>query len=711
MQAETGGEDEEGRKGLALWRLVETIIDSKPFYAKHQDQLKTQLLIFTQAQAKVDFASAGNWLFGEEKKEEGNEGSGKGQEFTSEERFAMFVLFDFVCRLFQQEQMHDEAYMELKNRIVREYISDETIEGKIAGKKKELDFGKLEKESRNKYKFKSWAILINFMQKGSFLFNLYLVKYLGRETIYQIFEKEKGNTESQKNLYKIAYSLEQAAKAIGGTSGRKEYLVSQYQYIQEGLEQLLDGLPLSPKVIYGEQLLGHRQEIMSGYRWLDRIEESDSQSEQWFNCIENELVESKTDKRAMREWHLADAANLNDMYLYWLYYENCWAEQKKRYHDIGEMLKKLRTRGVIKTILNQMEPVMDKYRIKKIDEGDYGVQGGSSNEQVVIQLLDQHKLWEKEYAKGTVCRYLKNKVNDVISQMLKGRMAFDASALKEGAYGDLMECEEGSSGRALICDFKRELRKIMELSYSHAFFDGGYYMRLEHVLVVQCMLEDFFESHPQVQFGKKEVWQLLLAMRELPLVCYSSGWEKIQQELKEREEKFFQKYESQLEDEETKEARRNREFDEIKEYLQNRYYGENPTSPIRKLLADYKGKEDYRGKCNYLMYSVQKDEIEKQQKQKELELSEDGWNQVWQNIEQESLNAEGRFYIHSYLRFLQETGSDVAKAGARADDIAALVKDIIESEIIADKRTQNEIYDLLSKEIGLTEEEFEGLFS
>lgn len=709
MQAETGGEDEEGRKGLALWRLVETIIDSKPFYAKHQDQLKTQLLIFTQAQAKVDFASAGNWLFGEEKKEEGNEGSGKGQEFTSEERFAMFVLFDFVCRLFQQEQMHDEAYMELKNRIVREYISDETIEGKIAGKKKELDFGKLEKESGNKYKFKSWAILINFMQKGSFLFNLYLVKYLGRETIYQIFEKEKGNTESQKNLYKIAYSLEQAAKAIGGTSDRKEYLVSQYQYIQEGLEQLLDGLPLSPKVIYGEQLLGHRQGVMSGYRRLDRVGESGSQSGQWFNVIENELADSKTGFLAMKQWHLANAAYLNDMYVYWLYYENCWAEQKKRYHGIGEMLKKLCARGVIKTILDQMDPVIDKYRIKKIDEGGYGVQEGNSKEQAVIQLLDQHKLWEKEYAKGTVCRYLKNKVDDVISQMSKGRLVFDASALKEGAYGNLMKCEEGSSGRALICSFKRELRKIMELSYSHAFMDGGYYMRLEHVLVVQCMLEDFFESHPRVQFWKKEVWQLLLAMRELPLVCYSSGWEKIQQELKEREEKFFKEYENQLKDEKMKEAEENGEFDKIKEYLQNEYYRKSPTSPIKKLLADYKGKGDYRGECNYLMYSVQKDEIEKQQK--ELELSEDGWKQIWQKREQESLNAEGRFYIHSYLRFLQETGSDMAKAGARADDIAALVKDIIESEIIADKRIQNEIYDLLSKEIGLTEEEFEGLFS
>lgn len=243
---EEGKKDEESRKRLVLWRLVETIIDSKPFYAKHQEQLKTQVLIFTQAQAKVNFESAYNWLFGEkEAAKKGKSIFGAGQEFTSEERFAMFTLFDFVCRLFHQEQMNDEAYMKLKNRIMREYISDETIEGKIAGKEKELDFQKLEKENKNGNR----AILVNFIQQGSYLFNLYLVKYLGRETIYQILKEEKEGTEKQENLYKIAYSLVQTAQAIGGKSGRKEYLASQYKYIQKGMEQLLDGLPLSSKVI------------------------------------------------------------------------------------------------------------------------------------------------------------------------------------------------------------------------------------------------------------------------------------------------------------------------------------------------------------------------------------------------------------------------------------------------------------------------------
>lgn len=418
---------------------------------------------------------------------------------------------------------------------------------------------------------------------------------------------------------------------------------------------------------------------------------------------------SETDNIVMKRHGLVKAEYMNDMYLYWLYYEKCWKEQKKRYHDIKEMQEKLCARGVIKAILNQMEPVLDKYRIKKIEEGDYSFQEGDSREKAVIQLLDKHGLWEKEYAKGTVCQYLKKKVDDVILKMPKGRLLFDAGVLKKSVYDDLMKCEEGSSGRALICGFKCELRKIMDVFYGHEFSDGGYYMRLEHVLVVQCMLEDFFESHPKVQFGKREVWQLLLAMRELPLVCYSSGWGKIQQELKRREEEFFKKFENQLEDKVMEGLKKSGQLSEAKGYLQNRHYRENPSLPFSKLLEEVQNKAVSKEECRYLMYSVQKDEIKG--RQEKLELSEKDRDQVWQKLGQESFNTEDRFYIHSYLRFLQETNSDVAKAGARADDIAELVKDLIDSEIIADKRTQNEIYDLLSEEMGLTEEEFEGLFS
>lgn len=68
------------------------------------------------------------------------------------------------------------------------------------------------------------------------------------------------------------------------------------------------------------------------------------------------------------------------------------------------------------------------------------------------------------------------------------------------------------------------------------------------------------------------------------------------------------------------------------------------------------------------------------------------------------------FFCHALLRYFQENDSDAAKAGAQAEEIARLVTYLLESEILADHRISNEIYEALRPELSLTEEEFEALF-
>ena len=82
----------------------------------------------------------------------------------------------------------------------------------------------------------------------------------------------------------------------------------------------------------------------------------------------------------------------------------------------------------------------------------------------------------------------------------------------------------------------------------------------------------------------------------------------------------------------------------------------------------------------------------------------------WDYFEPKLQEKEGIFIFQSYLRYLQANESEAKKAGARAEDIVKLAKYMLDSEIKADERIQNEVYQIISKKIDITENEFEVLF-
>lgn len=82
----------------------------------------------------------------------------------------------------------------------------------------------------------------------------------------------------------------------------------------------------------------------------------------------------------------------------------------------------------------------------------------------------------------------------------------------------------------------------------------------------------------------------------------------------------------------------------------------------------------------------------------------------WEDVEPVISPKECQFIFHSYLRYLQGNDKDAEKAGAQAEDIATLAGYMLDGETIADKRIQNEVYEIISKKLELTEEEFDALF-
>ena len=102
--------------------------------------------------------------------------------------------------------------------------------------------------------------------------------------------------------------------------------------------------------------------------------------------------------------------------------------------------------------------------------------------------------------------------------------------------------------------------------------------------------------------------------------------------------------------------------------------------------------------------------LEEEEKKEERKKQEGKKVRGWDYFEPKLQEKEGIFIFQSYLRYLQANESEAKKAGARAEDIVKLAKYMLDSEIKADERIQNEVYQIISKKIDITENEFEVLF-
>ena len=83
---------------------------------------------------------------------------------------------------------------------------------------------------------------------------------------------------------------------------------------------------------------------------------------------------------------------------------------------------------------------------------------------------------------------------------------------------------------------------------------------------------------------------------------------------------------------------------------------------------------------------------------------------MWINFEPIISEKKVIFFFHSYLRYLQENDNDAETVNSRAKDIVTLAEYMLDSEIKADEMLQNEIYQIISEDMEITEDEFETLF-
>lgn len=716
-------------ENLAKWRLIETIVDSNPFYAKYRERLLQQIILQVKKQVKVDFLSLINWLYrdrcnapqSEKKKQQEERQSEKKEQqekevrgFSPEEKFSIFLLADFAARLFSPQDLENDSYQRLKQWIIGEYLSNESIDGKIAPQRVWIDLQKVEKEK----KYTVEAALLSFLVQGDFIFDLYLIHYLGREEIYRILRvngKRYFNTKVNEELYKLAYALAKTVSTINENEEQiKSYLANLYLKMEKTLLNLLDELPLQPEVIYGEQLF---RELWSLTQEFMYSEDKTNLAANYYYSLDEYISKANDEMQQHRESYRLWANYTIKYVFYWIYFEWYMRERKEDQikFDLMEKTRTLFGRGMAKALMKRMREIMDKSQVKALSTENYGSFEGKDDRmqrQVIVQ-IDKHKMWNCQYVADKVFPYLRKKTEDCQEWIARGRQIFDVSAVVEGAYIKFKQCPKGSSGIALAYDLMKRLDKIMFLSNKDKFADGKYYMRLEHVLTIQCMLEEFLQIHSRIRYGKQEIRRLLKELKELPLVIRTLEWHKIEQELEQREEQFFKEIEDSLKDKMTRklteQEKLEQEVDKIYEqcYLEKkaieRFWGE-PSYIKKYMKEDYEIKDIGINDSNYLCYLVEKKAVE--QLNGGQQPTEEDWKQIEKTVEWEDV----KFYFHSYLRYLQANGGSTDNIYAHAEEIVALVNYLMDSEIIADQRLQNQIFEVVSRELELTEEQFQDLF-
>lgn len=692
----------EDEKTLLFWRFIETMADAKPLYTKYKSVLMKQVIVLGQGRVKIDFANAYQLLYAEPSKEKEEKGVNG---LSARERFSIYSLIDFAARLFPQEG-HEDKKQDLKNRMIQEYLSDETIDDKIASKRELIEY-LVNKEAKKAFQDDSVrSVLVTFLRECDFILVLHLIRCLGRENIYDMLTDNKKYISEKEIACKIAYALSRAIQAINDSEESiQDYLAGLYLQMRDTMLKLLNNLSLNPRVIYGRQLID--QVTIFGMLFMNNANDLAYAA---FENIESYVSDNKMD--------LLSIEYLNRKLVYWIYYEK---ELRERHEnrvefDIKHKAEETVSAGLTKTIMNQMleKKVIDQYVVRALKEVGYdriseGKGKKDKQEIQVIEQIDRLELWKSAYVQNKVDLFLNKKRKDYVSKMSCGRAIFDATQLQAGAYAELKNCYKGSSGKALIIGLESKVRGVMFLPVAEqaGLKDGKYYLCLEQVLIIQCLLEEFLQIHWRVQYGKKEARKLLMEVKELPLVIHASERDKADEQLHRMEEAFFTQNPYLLRDSQAIELEQSEEGKKQIAELCGRWYDSSAKEGEWGLIRAFVGETGVKNEM-YFRYLIQKMQIE--MRKESLDEEKRKAETDWSCIEPDILEDDYIFFFHSYLRCLQANDTEAKNAGAQAEDIAKLAQYMLDGEVKADEKIQNEVYQIISREIELTEEEFEELF-
>lgn len=720
QSAENAEESEGTDRTVGFWRLIETMIDSKVLYARYRTQILERVLVRTKEGVRVDFFSVHTLLYGKEVAIDENTSKTDGDDMTmqAENGFAIFLLADFTARLFGQKIEGDRNYKVLKNRVIKEYLRNESIDGKIAEPRDFIDLNWWIPKDVYERMLSIQRVLTEFLLNGDFIFDIYLITYLGRTEIYTILNDigRIKNEDEHQAVYKVASALMKVIEAMGeNEEEQKNYLASLYLRMHDTLMDLLDLLPQDAKVVYGASLV---QGVVTRRKKSNKWREGRNWVYMGIENVNSYLVNCQNYNGQTAEKNLALADERLQKLLYWIYFETEMREKKdeQMQFNIQNMAQEVIYRGMTMSFMKQLGSAVQREGIKRLGESSYIVSDEQSEKKQmeIICRIDEKNMWRHEYVIQNVKDFLNKRRKAYVNLAIEGRILFDMrELLKEGgAYQQFEDCQTGSSNTALVIGLQEKLKEFLRLGGEEK--TENVYLCMEQVLVLECTLEEFLKNHSRIQYGKWETRRLLTAVKELPLVLRTdiTDWKEKITAFQEGERAFLK--ETGLDDIAGKLEKygvTEQDIDNTHRRIQIWKENDLEENIIKNYLLERKLPDKDEIKY-YISYMVRKKEIGNQWEQlktpnRQLEEWKEEW---WESIEKPIPEQQLRFYLHSYLRCLQANDKDAQHVGELADSVAKLTEYVFESGKIADKQTQSEFFAMVGEELGISEEEFETLF-
>lgn len=677
-------ETDQEKRELPEKILLETMIASKILYARYREQLLKQIIVFKEKEVTIHFDNAYNFIYKPIADKE------RVFQYSAVERFEFFVFIDFAVRIFAPHSMSEESYLKLKNAIVSDFINHEEIEGRIpANSVRNI---RLMDEDKDRSWEGSRKLLREFLHKGDFLLDLYLIMYLGRDRIGEIVNPNSNNLKRE-YMYSIANALAKTIFSMKADMAlQKDYIAGLYLIFPEQINELINEISLDSSVIFGETVLGNLTELGRVIKYYNS--HAINTADIYFDMTESWITELKRlNNGYWANFYLKKSR-------FWIYYD--WALKTDFCSfALNDIAANLVHKGILKTEMKLMESFFKEHRIEKLSAEEYAgiLEKKERKQEQAVIVIDRKDLWEYSYVKTNIKRYLRTQIRLYANYIANNRVVFDISSIlkPQGAYAQFKNREASRTGKTLVDKLEKKLEKILFLGkhdneIQETVCDS--YISLEHLMVIQCILKEFLEFHPKAKYGKLEVKRLLMESGEVPVLLKEEEkvWEEIQKKIEDKENCFFNEVFREVSDKLTETE---------KEEICKIYYSQSSGPILDEMIQEVAGNNITDIEMNLAKYYIQ---------EKKIQSYKNDSNILWQPSEQVVMGKEIKFYLHSYLRYLQANDKNMEEIGAEAEAVAEFVQLALESETLADQKEQNGIFEILSNNMELTEEEFEQLF-
>ena len=309
------------------------------------------------------------------------------------------------------------------------------------------------------------------------------------------------------------------------------------------------------------------------------------------------------------------------------------------------------------------DDIMRQFEVIPIKNDDYGgkIVAKNNNEKKIQEIIfcaERLNSWIDTSVYNKLYDFIKRKLNE-LHKDINNFIIFDIKDLKETEYQELINCNKGISGKALIITAISRIKELLGVGKEP---DSYQYMSLAQLLCLEYYIDNFMEKHDRMQLGWGELYRFRKALKTIPAVLPVEGeaeWEKAKEQIRTKEKDLDEILGNRYDDSSFEEANKWREIREHRE----------------KLLEQDKKLENKKS-----------------------------WD--WEGVDWMTY----RFYLHTFIRMQQIDTNEVDEKTRFVGSLAGFAEEMFDVTLHAGETAVSEKLEELLDEVNLSKEDFEELF-